>query len=335
MEAFMLFDYQGNSLKSGVYKLTNLSNNRIYIGSAKGFKQRWYQHHYALKNNKHSNGFLQADYNKCGTEAFVFEVLEVTSGDRQERLLLEEKYISQFYDKGQSCYNLCRKAVSREGCRSKNPEETKRKMSFSMKEAWKRMTEGTKQKRSELIRAAQTSPASKERIKKKWENEEYRQKMKQFSKQNGGWNRGLKFPEQSGVNHPMYGKKHTEETINKIKETILHSGRKPWNKDITGYTMPPCSDEKKEKLRIAHTGKTLSDETKKRISENRKGKNAGKNSSGSKIYEGFILLAPDGTTYNRIECLTEFAKEHGLNMKCLWKLLKGKTPSTRGWRLLK
>lgn len=30
----MLFDYQGNSLKSGVYKLTNLSNNRIYIGSA-------------------------------------------------------------------------------------------------------------------------------------------------------------------------------------------------------------------------------------------------------------------------------------------------------------
>jgi len=29
----MLFDYQGNSLKSGVYKLTNILNGRIYIGS--------------------------------------------------------------------------------------------------------------------------------------------------------------------------------------------------------------------------------------------------------------------------------------------------------------
>jgi group I intron endonuclease len=76
MEAFMLFDYQGNSLKSGVYKLTNLSNNRIYIGSAKGFKQRWYKHHYALKNNKHSNRFLQADYNKCGEYFFKFEFTE-------------------------------------------------------------------------------------------------------------------------------------------------------------------------------------------------------------------------------------------------------------------
>ena len=161
MEAFMLFNYQGNSLKSGVYKLTNLSNNRIYIGSAKGFKQRWYQHHYALKNNKHSNRFLQADYNKCGEDVFKFEVLVVTSGDKQERLLLEEQYISQFYDKGQSCYNLCRRAISREGIASNEPSSTKRKMSLSMKEAWKRMTEETKQKRSELIRAAQTSPASK------------------------------------------------------------------------------------------------------------------------------------------------------------------------------
>jgi group I intron endonuclease len=299
----MEYKFEGNSLKSGVYKIFNKINERIYIGSAKEFKERWKQHAKSLETNKHYNKFLQADYNKCGTEAFVFEVLEVISGDKQQRLSVEEHYIKQYFDKGDTCYNLRNCATSSEGYGSKNPEETRRKMS--------------------------------EAAKKKWENEEYRQKMKQFSKQNGGWNRGLKFPEQSGVNHPMYGKKHTEETINKIKETILHSGRKPWNKDITGYTMPPCSDEKKEKLRIAHTGKTLSDETKKRISENRKGKNAGKNSSGSKIYEGFILLAPDGTTYNRIECLTEFAKEHGLNMKCLWKLLKGKTPSTRGWRLLK
>ena len=54
---------------------------------------------------------------------------------------------------------------------------------------------------------------------------------------------------------------------------------------------------------------------------------------GNSLKSGVYKLT--NLSNNRIECLTEFAKEHGLNMKCLWKLLKGKTPSTRGWRLLK
>lgn len=330
----MLFDYQGNSLKSGVYKLTNLINNRIYIGSAKRFKERWKQHHYALKNNKHSNKFLQADYNKCGEDAFKFEVLEVISGEKQDRLLIEEKYILQFFDKGENCYNLCNRAISREGTKSNNPLSTKEKMSISMKKAWGRMSEETKQKRNELIRVAHTTPEAKERIKSKWQDENYREKMKKFSKQNGGWNKGIKFPQYSGSNHPMYGKKHSQQTIDKIKETIKNSGRTPWNKGINGYKMPLCSDQKREKLRIAHTGKILSEETKNKISQNRKGKNSGKNSTSAKVYEGFTLLAPDGTIYNRIECLTEFAKQNNLNMKCLWKLLKGKLKSSQGWKLI-
>jgi group I intron endonuclease len=330
----MLFDYQGNSLKSGVYKLTNLINNRIYIGSAKEFKERWKQHHYALKKNKHSNKFLQADYNKCGEDAFKFEVLEVISGEKQDRLLIEEKYILQFFDKGEMCYNLCNRAISREGIGSNNPLKTKEKMSISMKEAWKRMSAETRQRRSELIRAAHLTPEAKQKIKDKWQDKEYKEKMKQYSKQIGGWNKGLKFPQYSGINHHMYGKNHSQQTINKIKETIKNSDRVPWNKGVTGYKMPPCSEQKREKLRIASTGKILSDEVKNKISQSRKGKNAGRNSTSAKVYEGFTLLSPDGTTYNRIECLTEFAKDNNLNMKCLWKLLKGKLKSSQGWKLI-
>jgi group I intron endonuclease len=328
----MLFDYQGNSLKSGVYKLINLINNRIYIGSAKGFKQRWYQHHYSLKNNKHSNKFLQADYNKCGEDAFKFEVLVVTNGDKQERLLIEEQYISQFYDKGEDCYNLCNRAISREGTISNNPLSTKEKKSISMKEAWKRMLVETKEKRSELIRAAHSTPEAKQRIKEKWQDKEYKEKMKQYSKQNGGWNKGMKFSQYSGINHPMHGKIHSQETREKISQS--RKGKNAWNEGVTGYKMPPCSEETKEKLRQANIGKTISKEIREKISQSRKGKNAGKTSASAKVYEGFTLLSPDGTTYNRIECLTEFAKDNNLNMKCLWKLLKGKLKSSQGWKLI-
>ena len=85
----MEFKYEGNSLKSGVYKITNTANGRVYYGSAKEFKRRWKGHEYSLRSGKHSNRFLLADYNKCGTDAFVFEVLEIVDGTKEERLLKE------------------------------------------------------------------------------------------------------------------------------------------------------------------------------------------------------------------------------------------------------
>ena len=122
----MEYKYEGHSLKSGIYKITNKLNGRIYIGSAKEFKERWKQHSYSLRNQKHSNKFLQADFNKCGEEAFIFEVVEITDGKtKEERLLVEEVYIKQYYDKGDKCYNLCDRAISRENIKSKNQRQHK------------------------------------------------------------------------------------------------------------------------------------------------------------------------------------------------------------------
>lgn len=73
--------------------------------------------------------------------------------------------------------------------------------------------------------------------------------------------------DKSGKNHPMYGKKHTEEAKKKISESA--KGRKPWNKDKTDV----YSEETLKKMGEKHlgnnyrTGKNHSEETKQKISE--------------------------------------------------------------------
>ena len=62
----------------------------------------------------------------------------------------------------------------------------------------------------------------------------------------------------------------TEETRKKISEAVLNNyrttGRKPWNYGI------PMSSEQKEQMRQAHLGKPLSKETRKKLSDAKKGK---------------------------------------------------------------
>ena len=60
----------------GVYTITNLINNKIYVGCAFKIKRRIRAHYNSLKNNKHRNGRLQNSWNKYGKENFIFEILE-------------------------------------------------------------------------------------------------------------------------------------------------------------------------------------------------------------------------------------------------------------------
>lgn len=112
----MKIDYKGQANSNGIYRIINTVNQRVYYGSAKRFKSRFASHNNLLLNNKHSNAFLQFDYNKCGTMAFVFEVVELVEGTKQDRLKREQFYIDQYFDGGKNCYNL-RKDVcdTREG----------------------------------------------------------------------------------------------------------------------------------------------------------------------------------------------------------------------------
>ncbi len=63
-------------MKSGIYKITNVITQIVYIGKSKNVVQRKNAHFSALKLNKHNNQHLQNSYNKHGKDNFTFEVLE-------------------------------------------------------------------------------------------------------------------------------------------------------------------------------------------------------------------------------------------------------------------
>jgi group I intron endonuclease len=63
-------------MNSGIYTITCLVNEKIYLGFAKNFTIREDKHFRMLKNDKHTNEHLQNAYNLYGKENFKFEILE-------------------------------------------------------------------------------------------------------------------------------------------------------------------------------------------------------------------------------------------------------------------
>lgn len=99
------------NLKSGIYKIVNVINNKIYIGSSKKLYFRRSHHFSTLKKNAHHNGFLQHSYNKYGEQNFDFVVLEYC----EESKLIEREQC--WLDETKCCdpsigYNLRIKAES-------------------------------------------------------------------------------------------------------------------------------------------------------------------------------------------------------------------------------
>lgn len=77
---------------SCVYKIRNIENNKIYIGSTKDFKKRKSIHLRQLKLEKHHNIHLQRSYNK-NPNKFVFEILEKCV--QSELLIKEQEWINK------------------------------------------------------------------------------------------------------------------------------------------------------------------------------------------------------------------------------------------------
>lgn len=63
---------------SGIYKIINTNNNKVYIGSSKNMMTRFRVHKSRLKLNKHHSPHLQKSYNQDPTK-FNFELLEEVS----------------------------------------------------------------------------------------------------------------------------------------------------------------------------------------------------------------------------------------------------------------
>jgi len=230
--------YNGHSNKSGVYKIINISNGRIYIGSCKVFKQRSTEHLKALQENRHSNRFLQHDFNKCGESSFEFHVVKVVLGEQKARLLVEQQLINKHYDSQQKCYNIDKK-TNRNGrsCRSKTPKETRKKMSISMKKRWK----------DPEYRKFQSEFQSK-KTKELWQDAEYREKhveaIRNFTQK----------PEyRKKLSKAAQGKEVSKETRKKISKSVSKLNKKLWQdpeyreKVIEGRKRSWAKDEARKK----------------------------------------------------------------------------------------
>lgn len=146
--------YQGKSRKGGVYRILNTKNGRSYIGSTYLFKVRWNRHEKDLSSGNHHCKFLQRDFNKCGEDAFVFEVLEVIDAINDNKKQAKEKR----YDAEQRLINETKEKFGRDkvyngylGIRRREykpqPEKRKKLMSEKMKELYsdpKRKAEASK-----------------------------------------------------------------------------------------------------------------------------------------------------------------------------------------------
>lgn len=93
-------------MKSGVYKITNVINNRFYIGSSFNIESRWKQHQRCLKAGNHQNGNMQSDFNLYGENAFSYSVVEVT----EDYINKEQELLDIYHDNGNMCYNISKSA---------------------------------------------------------------------------------------------------------------------------------------------------------------------------------------------------------------------------------
>lgn len=98
---------------ASVYEIRNRINNKIYIGSSKNYKKRWYDHTRELNNKTHCNNLLQNAWNKYGGDNFIFTVLRDNISD-EEKLIVEQQFLDLFepYPELNRGYNICKETTS-------------------------------------------------------------------------------------------------------------------------------------------------------------------------------------------------------------------------------
>ncbi len=120
-------------IKYFVYKITNLVNNKIYIGkTCKNIKNRFESHKIAaIKKTPGDYFYIHRAMNYYGIDNFIIEELASFNTD-QEAKDAETLYIKQFNSKDKSIgYNLTNGGDGVSGC--KWPEESRKKFSNSKK----------------------------------------------------------------------------------------------------------------------------------------------------------------------------------------------------------
>lgn len=113
---------------SCIYKIVNLKNEKVYVGSTRSYIKRIASHKNLLIKNKHPNSYLQSSWNKYGSEYFEFSIIE--NAEPEKLIKLETSYIKLFKsDDRKLGYNQQKPSNSRAGFEHTN--ESKQKISKS------------------------------------------------------------------------------------------------------------------------------------------------------------------------------------------------------------
>jgi len=146
-------------IKSGIYRIVNLSNKKYYIGSAVNLYRRWGQHKYYLIKGTHANKHLQSAWDKHGVDTFKFEVLEYV-GNVDDLIKIEQMYLDYADYYNIELYNICFIANSTKGIKW---TEHQREVCCGMK--GKHHTDEAKEKMSNSQKGKKQSAASIEKRK--------------------------------------------------------------------------------------------------------------------------------------------------------------------------
>jgi len=222
-----------------IYKITNLVNDKFYVGSTVNKKVRFRQHRKLLRAGRHHCKHLQAAWNLYGEIKFLFEVIEVVSVGAdlaavEDAYLLEHVGKPYCYNSGYSSHAPWRGAPAEvtPNYGKKMSDEAKQAISDATRKQWSdadprtgtKHTEETKAKISAKIQKAIAEGRGGKFI----PSEETRRKMSDALKGNQ-CAKGHKRTESEKEairqrtlgNQNWLGKNHTEESIAKMSRAVI------------------------------------------------------------------------------------------------------------------
>lgn len=210
--------------KIGIYKISSLIDDRIYIGSSKDILVRCQNHRYHLKKGTHANIKLQRFFTKYGSESLKYEIIEECE---LECLIQREQY---YIDTLEPYFN-----ISKIAGRVEHSQEFKDKLSENNRNRiW---SLASKKKSSDSKKGKTISDEHKEALNSstrgKSKTEEHKQKISEANK-----GRIISETTKLAVAKANSERIHSEETKRKLSEASKRRITKP------------MSEETKEKIRL-------------------------------------------------------------------------------------
>jgi group I intron endonuclease len=200
-----------------IYRITNIANNKVYIGQAKGVsvKSKWSTYRSQLKREAHPNCHLQEEWSLFGEDSFFFEIIDHAE-NRIQLDDLEKEWISKYDSTSRDLgYN-----IEAGGNRNKVlAQETRDKLSKTLK--GRKRSEEQRKKMSEVISG---------------------EKHPQY---------GIPIPEECKKKISASVRKYIQEN------PITEDGRKKISAGLVGKKRKPFTDEHKRNISNAHKKRAI------------------------------------------------------------------------------